>query len=93
MILTDITNPDCTTLEDRRKHVRTDVNEPAYIYGDGSSMRCSVVNLTIDGAAIEVSGGPYVPSAFLLMTTKDRIVRSCRLVWTQNNRIGVAFVG
>ena len=91
MTLTQTTHADCTTLEDRRKHVRVDVNEPAYIFGDGSSTRCVVVNLSTDGAAIEVPGGSYVPSAFLLMTAKDRVVRSCRVVWVQQNRLGITF--
>ena len=91
MTITLVTHTDCTTLDERRKHVRIDVNEPAYIFGDGSSTRCVVVNLSSDGAAIEVPDASYIPSAFRLMTEKDRVVRQCRVVWTQRNRIGVAF--
>lgn len=44
MTIADVTNADCTTLEDRRKQIRHIVNELAYIYGDGSSTRCTVVH-------------------------------------------------
>ncbi len=93
MIHTDAKNAGCSTLEDRRKHVRIDVREPAYIFGDGSSTRCVVINLSSDGAAIEVPDASYTPSEFRLMTEKDRLVRQCRVVWSQKNSIGVAFVG
>ncbi|MDO9459761.1 MAG: PilZ domain-containing protein [Alphaproteobacteria bacterium] len=78
-------------MEDRRKHPRIEVDEPAYISGDGSSTRCRVLNLSPDGAAIEVPNSAYVPARFQLMTGKDRMVRECRIVWLQQNRIGVAF--
>ena len=78
-------------MEDRRKHLRIEVDEPAYISVDGSSTKCRVLNLSADGAALEVPNSSYVPARFQLMTEKDRIVRQCRIIWMQQNRIGVAF--
>jgi hypothetical protein len=78
-------------MEDRRKHPRAAVEEPAYISGDGSSTRCMVVNLSDDGAAIDVPNATYLPSAFQLMTERDRTVRNCTIVWIMGNRIGVQF--
>ena len=39
----------------------------------------------------EVDEAAYVPQRFQLMTEKDRLIRRCRIVWIQQNRIGVAF--
>ena len=78
-------------MEDRRKHLRIEVDEPANISVGGSSTRCKVLNRSEDGAALEVPNSAYVPARFQLMTEKDRIVRQCRIIWMQQNRIGVAF--
>ena len=78
-------------MEDRRRGPRADVDEPAYISSHGSSTRCRVVNISAEGAAIEVPDPVFVPARFQLMTEKDRVVRDCRIVWTKQNRIGVVF--
>ena len=41
-------------MHERRSVERTEVNEVAYISGDGSSVRCRVVNISTEGAAVEV---------------------------------------
>jgi hypothetical protein len=76
---------------ERRKHLRAEVDETAYLSSRGASTRCRVVNISEDGAAIDVPNAAYVPDQFQLMTEKDRLIRNCRLVWIQKNRIGVAF--
>ncbi|HXO73391.1 MAG TPA: PilZ domain-containing protein [Bradyrhizobium sp.] len=78
-------------MEDRRRGPRADVDEPAYISSHGSSTRCQVVNISAEGAAIEVPDPLFVPTRFQLMTESDRVVRDCRIVWTKQNRIGVVF--
>jgi hypothetical protein len=78
-------------MEERRKHPRSEVDEPAYISGDGSSLSCRVLNVSDEGAAIDVPNAAYVPQRFQLMIEKDRLIRKCRVVWIQQNRIGVAF--
>jgi hypothetical protein len=50
-----------------------------------------VLNISSEGAAIDVPNAAYVPERFQLMTEKDRVIRKCRVVWIQQNRIGVAF--
>lgn len=76
---------------DRRKLERIDVDEVAYISGDGASLRCRVVNMSEHGASIELPSKQYMNSTFKLMLEKDRVIRSCRLVWSSGNQIGVAF--
>ena len=78
-------------MDDRRKHPRTEIDEPGYISGDGSSTRCRVINISVEGAALEVPNAAYIPSRFQLMTEKDRVIRHCRIIWIQQARIGVAF--
>jgi PilZ domain len=80
-----------TAMEERRRGPRADVDEPAYISSGGSSTRCRVVNISTEGAAIEVPDPVFIPARFQLMTEKDRVVRDCRIVWTKQNRIGVIF--
>jgi hypothetical protein len=80
-----------TSPEERRKAPRADVDEPAYIASHGASTRCRVVNISADGAAIEVPDPAFIPDRFELMTERDRVVRNCRVVWTRQNRIGVIF--
>jgi hypothetical protein len=80
-----------TAVEERRRGPRADVDQPAYISTHGSSTRCRVVNISAEGAAIEVPDPVFVPARFQLMTENDRVVRACRIVWTKQNRIGVIF--
>jgi hypothetical protein len=78
-------------MKDRRKHPRSPVDELAYISGDGSSTRCTIVNLSAEGAAIDVPDASCLPNWFQLMTETDRVVRNCRVAWIIRNRIGVEF--
>jgi hypothetical protein len=80
-----------TAMEERRRGPRADVDEPAYISSHGSSTRCRVVNISAEGAAIDVPDPAFVPDRFQLMTEKDRVIRNCRIVWTKQDRIGVIF--
>ena len=79
-------------MEEQRKHPRTDINEPAYVSADGSVMRCLVLNISAEGAAIDVANPAFVPSRFRLVMASDSSVRECQIAWIQQNRIGVSFV-
>ena len=79
-------------MEERRQHPRRQVDEEAYIFGDGSSIRCSITNISEVGAAINLPTSCFVPDQFQLMIAKDRTVRSCRIVWTAQNRMGTQFI-
>ena len=77
--------------DERRRVERNAVIETAYIFGDGSSIRCCVINISEHGAAIELPDAGFVRDRFKLIMEKDRTVRDCRLVWKSANRIGVEF--
>jgi hypothetical protein len=55
----------------QRNLLREDVDEPAYIWGDGSSIRCRVVNVSAEGAAIDVPNAAHLSPRFQLMTEND----------------------
>jgi len=79
-------------MEERRKHPRTEIDEPAYVSSGGSVMCCRVRNISAEGAAIDVENPAFVPQRFRLVMANDSSVRECRVAWIQNNRIGLTFV-
>jgi hypothetical protein len=79
-------------MEEKRKHPRTEIDEPAYVSSGGSVMSCVVRNISADGAAIEVENPAFVPAQFRLVVARDSSVRECRVIWIQKNRIGLSFV-
>jgi hypothetical protein len=82
-----------TCMEERRKHPRTEIDEPAYVSSGGSVMRCIVRNISPEGAAIEVENPAFVPQRFrLVMANNSSVVYECRIAWIQKNQIGLTFV-
>jgi hypothetical protein len=79
-------------MEEKRKHPRTEIDEPAYVSSGGSVMSCVVRNISPDGAAIDIENPAFVPQHFRLVMAKDSSVRDCEIAWIQQKRIGVAFV-
>jgi hypothetical protein len=79
-------------MEEKRKHPRTEIDEPAYVSSGGSVMPCVVRNISSEGAAIDVDNPAFVPQHFRLVMAKDSsIVHECRVAWIQKNRIGLTF--
>ena len=79
-------------MEEKRKHPRTEVNQPAYVSAGGSVMSCMVRNISAEGAAIDVDNAAFVPQHFRLVMNNNATVRECRIAWIQKNRIGLSFV-
>ncbi|HKS19577.1 MAG TPA: PilZ domain-containing protein [Bradyrhizobium sp.] len=80
-------------MEEKRKYPRTEINEPAYVSSGGSVMRCTVRNISPEGAAIDVDEPAFVPAHFRLVMARDPTnVHECRIAWIQKNRIGLTFV-
>ncbi len=79
-------------MEEKRKHPRTDVNEPAYVSSGGSVMSCTVLNISAEGAAIDIENPAFVPPRFRLVMANGAAVRECQVAWIQRNRIGLTFV-
>jgi hypothetical protein len=79
-------------MEEKRKHPRTEIDEPAYVSSGGSVMSCTVRNISLEGAAIDIENPAFVPPSFRLVMANDSSVRDCRIAWIQKNRIGLTFV-
>jgi hypothetical protein len=79
-------------IEEKRKHQRTEINEPAYVSAGGSVMRCVVKNISPEGAAIDVDNPAFVPEQFRLVMASDSSTHDCRVIWIREKRIGLAFV-
>jgi hypothetical protein len=79
-------------IEEKRKHQRTEINEPAYVSAGGSVMRCVMKNISPEGAAIDVDNPAFVPGQFRLVIARDSSTHDCRVIWIREKRIGLAFV-
>ncbi|MGY2846223.1 hypothetical protein ACVIHH_002140 [Bradyrhizobium sp. USDA 4518] len=80
-------------VDEKRKHPRTEVNEPGYVSSGGSVMHCTIVNISPEGAAIEVENTAFVPHRFRLVMARDAsVVYECQVIWSKKSRIGVSFV-
>jgi PilZ domain len=79
-------------MDERRKHPRTEIDQPGYVSSGGSVMSCMVRNISPEGAAIDVDNPAFIPQRFRLVIASDRSVYQCRIAWIQKNRIGLTFV-
>jgi hypothetical protein len=79
-------------MEEKRKHQRSEVNEPAYVSADGSVMSCMIRNISPEGAAIDIDDPAFVPTRFRLVMSGGAVVRECQIAWLQDKRIGLTFV-
>jgi hypothetical protein len=79
-------------MEEKRKHPRLEINEPAYVSSGGSVMSCVVRNISPEGAAIDIENPAFVPQRFRLVVAKDSSVHECQIAWIQHKRIGITFV-
>jgi hypothetical protein len=57
----------------------------------GSLISCLISNISISGAAIEVTNPHDIPERFNLVFKSDDSRIPCHIVWRQEDRIGVAF--
>jgi hypothetical protein len=52
---------------------------------------CTILDLTNRGAAVDIAGAFVLPDSFLLTLDRGRTLRTCRVIWRRNERLGVAF--
>ena len=67
------------------------VIKPARIEYGGAKIPCTVRDLSITGAALEVSDPIGIPSKFTLVVPEDELRLPCRVVRRTGFRIAVAF--
>jgi hypothetical protein len=57
----------------------------------GSTINCLVRNISISGAALDVTSSLDIPERFNLVFKADGTHIRCHVVWRQEDQIGVAF--
>ena len=67
------------------------VLKAAKIAFGGSAIDCTIRDLSITGAALEVSSQGGIPAQFTLVVPGDGLHLPCNVVWRNGYRIGVAF--
>jgi hypothetical protein len=70
---------------------RLRVLKAATIEFDGTAIDCTVRDMSIAGAALEVSNQIGIPEKFLLVIPEDGLHLPCHVVRRREYRIGVAF--
>ena len=68
------------------------VSKPAQIDYGGDKTPCIIRDLSVTGAALELSDlSATVPATFTLIVPEDKLKLPCRVVWRMAFKIGVAF--
>jgi hypothetical protein len=57
----------------------------------GGTINCLISNMSISGAALEVTNVHDIPERFSLFFKTDGTRIPCHVIWRQNERVGVAF--
>jgi hypothetical protein len=57
----------------------------------GSTINCLIRNMSISGAALDVSNPLDIPERFNLVFKADGTHIPCHVIWRQGEQIGVAF--
>jgi len=76
---------------ERRAVPRKPVLMSGTIQFAGGAVNCLVRDMSISGAALDVAGPHDIPERFNLVFKADGTRIPCRVVWRQEERVGVAF--
>jgi PilZ domain len=78
-------------MDEQRAVPRNRLLKAGTIEFDGGAVNCMVRNVSIFGAALDVSGPVGIPEHFMLAFRADGLHMPCHVVWRKDKRIGVAF--
>jgi hypothetical protein len=76
---------------ERRAHLRKKVLMSGAIEFASSHINCLISDMSVSGAAIEVTNPNDIPEHFNLVFKANEAHIPCHVVWRQEERIGVAF--
>jgi len=80
-------------MAERRKSVRSRVLKNAKFIADASLLiDCFVRNLTVAGAQVELPRTAELPDRLTMTFDGGRTLRSCRIVWRDQNKAGLELV-
>ena len=57
----------------------------------GGGIDCMVRNISSNGARLDIVNPVGLPPSFKLVIEADQFIRRCHPIWSNDNRIGVAF--
>jgi hypothetical protein len=80
---------------ERRSIGRTKIAKGALLFftGQAGVRSCLVRDITNVGAGLRIQDFPVLPLSFELTFDNFRTVRRCRLIWRDDDFVGVAFNG
>jgi hypothetical protein len=84
----------CSTsasMEERRTKPRRRVLKAGMIEFDGSTVDCTIRNISPIGAALDVASPVGIPHEITLNVVTRHERQNCHVVWRKQKRIGVAF--
>ena len=77
---------------EKRAHARHRVFKGGRLaFNGGSSVECTVRNISPGGARVDVTIPIALPAQFTLLINTDHFKRQCHPVWRHDTHIGVAF--
>jgi hypothetical protein len=78
-------------LPQRRNATRRRVLKTGSIEFADTAIDCTVRNMSMSGAALEVVGPLYIPDRFTLFIPSEQSKRTCHITWRTGKRMGVVF--
>ena len=78
-------------MRDSRRTTRHHTVKAGTIRFAGQAVDCLVRNLSLNGAALEISNNAAIPARFVLAVPGDGLQLPCRAMWRRDRRIGIAF--
>jgi PilZ domain len=79
------------TMEERRATPRQRVFKAGSIEFDGSDIGCTIRNISVAGAALDVASPVGIPHEVTLNVLTGNLRQHCFIIWRKERRIGVAF--
>ena len=79
-------------MDERRKAPRRQVKKSATILlGGNGKIICAVRDVSKTGAGLDVAGDVSLPGVFKIVLEMETAQRRCRMIWRNENRLGVVF--
>jgi hypothetical protein len=78
-------------LPQRRNATRRRVLKTGSIEFADTAIDCTVRNMSMGGAALEVVSPLYIPDRFTLFIPSEQSKRTCHITWRTGKRMGVVF--
>jgi hypothetical protein len=80
-----------STIEKRTAPRHRVLKRATLAFVGGGGVDCMVRNISSNGARLDIVNPVGLPASFKLVIEADQFIRRCHPVWSNDNRIGVAF--